>query len=301
MRKNHKKTKKLNRIYPIGLSISMIIGALVLSFVDLAFLNDVIGKVLDLDNTMSLIISFVLGLVGLAVIGHKGIKNSHTIGKSSYFSFHYVLWIFIGLTIVTLRLYSATLLQLDGTFNTDKLIELSSLKIRQVDLILAPFMLLLYIASGLLVKDGIENLIRNPNYKKVFDFKKLFNKIKNWVKARNNEIKINKDQQLTFLDESKNLKAFELAVAKYKNKQQEILQTYQKIESNIEKIKTLDKDEQIFQKEIKPDLLEIINNSLLGTQNAVALSIKNKSGENIHKLREVIKNHNEKNQKITKS
>ena len=46
------------QVYPLSLSLGLITAAVILSFVDLMFLNDVIGKVLDLGLTESMVIAF---------------------------------------------------------------------------------------------------------------------------------------------------------------------------------------------------------------------------------------------------
>ena len=71
-----------------------------LAFVDLAFLNEVIGQVLDVEQTTSLIVSAGLGLIGLAFMMDLGYREAESsdIGLVNRL-IHYGLWILLGLAI----------------------------------------------------------------------------------------------------------------------------------------------------------------------------------------------------------
>jgi hypothetical protein len=163
----------LVRDLPLPISISMIIIALGLSFVDLTFLNDVIGKVLDLDYVPSAITSFALGLVGMVVMASLGVLEYRSRVSTSIKVFHYTLWVLIGLAYAAARLFSAFLLRLDGS-SGDAITYLFGAPVREIDFVFAPLMFLLYVATGLLTREGIKNMLLNEDF---------HNRLDEWKKA----------------------------------------------------------------------------------------------------------------------
>jgi hypothetical protein len=298
------------RHYPLSVSISMIIGAVVLSFVDLAFLNDVIGKILDLDATGSMVIAFVLGLVGIGLMAHLGAMIAHGNDKLRNVASHYALWVLLGVSLVTVRIFSASILQLDVSLGDESLLNILGQDIRQVDLVIAPLMLLLYLATGIMVKDGVRNLLLNPDFEE-------------WREARRND-KANRksaeekraeaaERQRNKLREEAEKKAAEReeaikagneqntlnntygsALAQFHAKEKEIKEKYKLISANIDYIKSIDKQERDFEMKVKPGLTRIVSGSIRSAQNSIALAIRKKTGEDIASLRNAIESHNAK-------
>ena len=178
MKNTKRSTQK--KVYSPAVSIGMIIIALVLSFVDLSFLNDVIGKILDLDTAPSALIAFMLGLVGMVIMGHLGVKEAYDENQTKATKIgHYLLWIVLGLSFVIVRIMSATIMGLGtggedalasaqevATSTQDAIISTPIGVIRQIDIVVAPLMFFLYLATGILTKDGVKNLISNESFKK---------------------------------------------------------------------------------------------------------------------------------------
>lgn len=164
--KNTKRSAQ-KKVYSPAVSIGMIIIALVLSFVDLSFLNEVIGKILDLDTAPSALIAFMLGLVGMVIMGHLGVKEAYDENQTKATKIgHYLLWIVLGLSFVIVRIMSATIMGLGTSGGSDVLISTPVGVIRQIDIVVAPLMFFLYLATGILTKDGVKNLISNESFKK---------------------------------------------------------------------------------------------------------------------------------------
>lgn len=305
--------------YPLAVSLFMIVGAVVLSFVDLTFLNDVIGKVLDFGSLESMAVAFVLGLVGLGIMAHQGVKSAHGIEKFRNVIGFNLLWILLGVAFVLVRLFSATIMQLDNSLGDQSLIKIVGLNVREVDLVLAPLMFILYLATGLLVKDGIKNLLLNPEYynwrearreareaKRTAEDKRRANAERKMArfqaeaekKRQQREKEIEEARQKEKLDrENDRVKnaangTYSNALAQYRSKEKEIKEKYQKISSNIDFIKSMDKQERDFETKAKPDLLRITRASVRSAQNSVALAMRNKTGEDISSLRQVIEIHN---------
>ena len=163
--KNTKRSAQ-KKVYSPAVSIGMIIIAVVLSFVDLSFLNEVIGKVLDLDTIFSALIAFMLGLVGMVIMGHLGVKEAYDENQTKSTKIgHYLLWIVLGLSFVIIRIMSATIMGLNAG-GEEALISTPFGTIRQIDIVVAPLMFFLYLATGILAKDGVKNLISNDSFKK---------------------------------------------------------------------------------------------------------------------------------------
>lgn len=157
--------------YPLTLSFSIIGAAILLSFVDLAFLNDVIGQVLNLSSGASLLLSFFLGLIGITIMAHHGVKLAHGAESKRSAAAHYTLWISLGLAFFLIRMFSATVMQLNSSFSDSSLIRIAGINVREIDLVLAPIMFVMYLATGYMAFDGFKNLYSNPE----FD---------NWLQAR---------------------------------------------------------------------------------------------------------------------
>ncbi len=294
--------------YPIPVSLSLIAAAVILSFVDLMFLNDVIGKVLDLGTTESMLIAFALGMVGIGIMAHQGVKASH--GGSSLWSSigHYSLWVFLGIAFVVIRFFSASIMQLGDETGDQALISLLGMDVREVDLVIAPLMMLLYLATGVMAKDGVKHLLLNPDFdawreeRKQLKLSRRAEESKRETKAR-----LAREKQLKEAEEARkkaeeNAKkqAGELKLAKtygqalknYNEKLNEIKSHYQKISTNIDYVRTIDKQEHQFETSIKPSLVKIIDSSVEAAQNSVALAIRAKSGNDTQDLRSTIEAHN---------
>ena len=281
-------------VFPPAVSIGMYIAAIALSFVDLLFLNEVIGRVLNIDSIWSLLTSFGLGLVGIAIMTSYGIQLAH--GHKSAWSTlgHYALWILLGVTFVVIRLGSAGILELSAAAGDEGLISVFGHTVRTVDLIMAPLMLLLYIATGIMAKDAAKNLLLSP------DFHAWMDKVKNarltrkskeqkarekaaadMLKKQEKAAQDLEDARLKALDSKAQLalvKTYGQALNNYNQKLEEIKAKYQQIAANIDYLATIDKQERQFEISIKPNLQAIIQGSIEATQNSVALAVRAKNG-----------------------
>ena len=173
------------RVYPISTSVGLIVAAVILSFVDLAFLSEVLGKVLDLSTSLAVAFSGMLGLVGIAIMAHHGIKKAH--GDSSVWATvgTYALWLFLGIAFATIRVLSAYIMELGTDTGDEGLLTIMGVSIRQIDLILAPLMMLLFVATGIMTKDGTYHLFSNPAFETWRDEWKRKREEKQQKKAEN--------------------------------------------------------------------------------------------------------------------
>ena len=294
--------------YPVTASVWMIVGAIILSFVDLAFLYDVIGKVLDLDATASLGIAFAIGLVGIGIMAHLGVKIAHGAESRLEIVNHYILWILLGMALVLIRIFSATIMQLNLSSGDEALMSIMGQDIRQVDVITAPLMLFLYIATGLMVKDGVKNLYLNPEFdewrlnrkkareaKKNKDEKREAAAIERMEKIRREEEeRIAKQRELTEKNREQSALNgnYSNALAQFRAKENEVKLKYQQIAANIDYVQGIDKHEREFELKVKPGLMKIVNESIKSAQNSIALGLRKKTGEDITLLRNAIEAHN---------
>lgn len=155
---------------PFHFSIWMLVVCVLLAFVDLAFLVEVIGEVLDVEFWPAFAISSGLGLVGIAFMMHLGYKEAdqdHAISPSNYLV-HYVLWFLMGLMIALARLFSAHILDLSQADDV-RLVPIFGPDVRQEDLVFAPIMLLLYLITGIGAKEATRSLLLNPNFHGTFE------------------------------------------------------------------------------------------------------------------------------------
>lgn len=151
---------------PFIVPLAMLIVCFVLAFVDLAFLNDVIGQVLNVEQTMSLVVSAALGLIGLAFMMHLGYEQvvHPNLGFMTKFM-DYSIWLLLGVAIAATRFFAAVILDLQATDEV-ALVNVFGTGVRQVDMLFAPIMFLLYIITGLGAKRALEGLLLNRDFDK---------------------------------------------------------------------------------------------------------------------------------------
>lgn len=288
-------------VYPSGVSLTLIIVAVILSFVDLTFLNEVIGRVLDIGTTGSVAVSCALGLVGIAIMAHEGVMEAHGGETASSSVGHYMLWIFLGLAFVIIRLFSASILQLDNSLGDQSLVKFIGLNIRQVDFVLAPLMLLLYLTTGVMIKDGVKNLLQNTGYNNSWSAWIAKRKAETIERKRlEEEAKAKRLQEIAAAKataEAAALKAkldreYTYALDNYRKMVAKIKENYQKISANVSSIKSLDNQVKDFETKVKPSLLQIVQESIYSVQNNTALMIRKKTGEDSALLSEAIEQHN---------
>ncbi len=195
------------------------------------------------------------------------------------------------------------------------------ISIREVDILLAPLMIFLYLASGVLVKDGVKNLLLNPGFdtwwanrsKESAEKRAAQKEIAEEIAKQREDARLKAEEaklkqmeefqkgnkkQKDLADEKRAQSAlngnYSNALAKYREKEEEIKEKYQAISSNIEFIRDIDKQEMDFEEKVIPSLMRIIDASILSTKSNVALRIRQKTGEDIEKLRTAIEVQNTK-------
>lgn len=159
-----------NRVeMPFFVPVTMLVICVVISVADLAFLNDVVGQVLDVDQRESIILSGVLGLVGLSFMAHLGYReaNDHIaplgpVGKFVSFT----VWLLLGTAISLARFFSGKILDLG---QEDGVTELFGLTVRQQDMVFAPIMFLMYVIAGLGALDATKSLLLNTSFHRLLD------------------------------------------------------------------------------------------------------------------------------------
>jgi hypothetical protein len=304
------RTSMTTKQYPLSVSLSMIISAVLLSFVDLAFLNEVIGKVLDLDATGSMAIACALGLIGIGLMAHLGVKIAHGNDKLRNILGHYALWVLLGVSLVTIRIFSASILHLDVSLGDESLLNIFGRNIREVDLVIAPLMLLLYLATGLMVKDGVKNLLLNPEFEKWREARRKAKEARKnaddkraaAAEARINKLRDEAEKKAAEREDAIKVGREQIALngtysnalAQFRAKEKEIKEKYKLISANIDYIKNIDKQERDFEMKVKPGLTRIVSGSIRSVQNNIALLIRKKTGEDLASLRNTIESHNAK-------
>lgn len=160
--------------YGMQLSIWILVLGLFLSVVDLTFLVDVMRKVLDAseENPVPYALSVGIGLIGFSIMAHLGSKYGHHHRvKVAERVAHYLVWILLGVCIALIRLISASVLGLEP--ESEEVTKIFGMLVREIDLILAPFMLLMHIAAGWLALDGTKNLVGSEDFQQWLRDRKL--------------------------------------------------------------------------------------------------------------------------------
>ncbi len=148
---------------PFFAPLIMLAVTVVIAIADVTFLSDVIGQVLNLEQTESFLLSMVVGLVGLTFMAHLGYREAseHRVSVSGRWV-HIVIWLALGFAIAAARLFSAKILDLGAADGAD--LELWSLPIRQQDAVFAPIMLLMFVIAGIGAREATKDLFLNENF-----------------------------------------------------------------------------------------------------------------------------------------
>lgn len=287
------------KYHSMPVSIGLIIGALLLSMIDLMFLNDVIGKVLDLDVAMSSLMAIGLGLIGVAIMYHYGMKLAKEKPAKFVTANYFTVWILLGLAFAALRFFAATVMQLTPENSEETLLQIFGLTVNAVDLITAPIMLLLYLATGMLVLDGAKNLHAGPDFKTWNEERKAKAKKKKEdddaakKAAREERERIKKEREVAAATALLTRK-YDTSLSSYNAKVNQIKAEYKKAAADLDFVKSTDERELQFTNEVKPNLMAIMDASVEGTQNAVALAVRAKTNSDIGLLQDTIDAHNAK-------
>ncbi|TWG91525.1 hypothetical protein L615_000800000350 [Nocardioides sp. J9] len=151
---------------PYGVALAILIGSVAFTCVDLSFLYEVVGEVLDLEFWPATAVSVGVGLVGLTFMIHLGYKqaseSSHPVGAFNRVV-HYSLWIALGLAIAAARFFRATILDLDS-FDGETLVEVWGADVAQSDVVFAPIMLIIYLIAGIGAKEATHSVLLNRGF-----------------------------------------------------------------------------------------------------------------------------------------
>ena len=196
---------------PFFAPLAMLVMCVVISIADLAFLNDVVGQVLDVDRNTSLFLSAILGLVGLAFmadLGHREAnKDLHPMGTASMVV-HFGIWFALGVAIAAARLFSAKILGLGAE---DGVTNILGLNIRQQDAVFAPIMLLMYVIAGLGARDAVKALFLNEGFHRFLSSR---GEEKDKTKLERQQAGASNRQRIATLNQEREAKRVEVMAAK---------------------------------------------------------------------------------------
>lgn len=152
-----------------GALIAFAAVGLIVSMVDITFLQDVLGRILGISTALSTVLSAVIGLSAMIMLmGFQGYKEAHVpetgLTQPWYKKPEVLLWLILGFILMILRIVSGYILELG---EDDAL--LAGTKIRLMDLVTAPIMLILYLGAGLFAMYGIRNFFKSDMYFEMLD------------------------------------------------------------------------------------------------------------------------------------
>lgn len=152
-----------------GALIAFAAVGLIVSMVDITFLQDVLGRILGISTASSTVLSAIIGLSAMVMLmGFQGYKEAHApeaeLTQPWYKKPEVLLWLILGFILMILRIVSGYILELG---EDDAL--LAGTKIRLMDLVTAPIMLILYLGAGLFAMYGIRNFFKSDMYFEMLD------------------------------------------------------------------------------------------------------------------------------------
>lgn len=152
-----------------GMLIAFAVIGIVVSMVDITFLSDVLGRMLNMGQVEATILSAVIGLSAMIMLmGFQGYKEAHATevdrNKPMYQKAEVVLWFCLGVFLMVLRIISGYILEL----SPDEAV-LGGTHIRMSDLVTGPVMFILYLGAGLFAMYGIKNFFQTDTYAEMMD------------------------------------------------------------------------------------------------------------------------------------
>lgn len=303
--------------YSGGVLVALFVVGLIGSMLDLTFLQDVLGRILNLSSAMALLVSLIIGLVAsVALMGLAGYRQGHESGENSKLSKmpEFWIWIVLGVILIVVRLMTGTIVEVDSNEST---IKLGAIIVRSSDLVTAPLMFFMYLGTGLLVNFCAREFFYTDMYS---EWAKNHESKKEDMKARRQEAMSLADerrrQQLEIAkaarqeqmdkrnrmlaerqaadDKRKLREGYDLAVEEYKKVEQSVHMRHQQITkalTELEEARTeLERTKDAYRR-----LLDNVEQSRVGTQNEVALLIHAKTPEiSVETLQGIIEQYNDK-------
>lgn len=151
---------------PYQLQLTMLVGYALLAAVDLSFLYEVVGEVLDVPFTPALIVACGVGLAGLGVMIHLGYREAdralHALTHTSVW-LHIGVWLALGVAVAAARLFRAVILNLQPS-DGETLIKVVGMNVAQADLVFAPIMFILFLITGIGARDATHKLLLNSDF-----------------------------------------------------------------------------------------------------------------------------------------
>ena len=303
--------------YSGGVLVVLFIIGLIGSMLDLTFLQDVLGRILNLSSAMALLISLIIGLVAsVALMGLAGYRQGHEAGGGSKLREmpEFWIWIVVGVILVVVRLMTGTIVEVDSNEAT---VKFGFLIIRSSDLVTAPLMFALYLGTGLLVNFCAREFFYTDMYlewaenhaKKKTDMKQRRQEAIAQADERNRKRlemadaarKEQLDKRERMLaerqaadDKRKMREGYDLAVSEYKKVEQSVHAQHQRISVALTELEEaraeLERTKVAYRR-----LLDNVDKSRIGTQNEVALLVHYKTPEvSVETLQGIIDQYNAK-------
>ena len=303
--------------YSGGVLVALFVVGLIGSMLDLTFLQDVLGRILNLSSAMALLISLIIGLVAsVALMGLAGYRQGHEAGGGS--KLHgmpeFWIWIVVGVILVVVRLMTGTIVEVDSNEAT---VKFGFLIIRSSDLVTAPLMFALYLGTGLLVNFCAREFFYTDMYlewaenhaKKKTDMKQRRQEaIAQADERRRKQLELADAARKEQLDKRERMLAerqaaddkrkvregYDLAVSEYKKVEQSVHAQHQRISVALTELEEaraeLERTKVAYRR-----LLDNVDKSRIGTQNEVALLVHYKTPEvSVETLQGIIDQYNAK-------
>lgn len=303
--------------YSGGVLVALFVVGLIGSMLDLTFLQDVLGRILNLSSVMALLISLIIGLVAsVALMGLAGYRQGHEAGGGS--KLHempeFWIWIVVGVILVVVRLMTGTIVEVDSNEAT---VKFGFLIIRSSDLVTAPLMFALYLGTGLLVNFCAREFFYTDMYlewaenhaKKKMDMKQRRQEAIAQADERNRkrlemadaarQEQLDKRERMLAErqaadDKRKMREGYDLAVSEYKKVEQSVHAQHQRISVALTELEEaraeLERTKVAYRR-----LLDNVDKSRIGTQNEVALLVHYKTPEiSVETLQGIIDQYNAK-------
>lgn len=302
--------------YSGGVLVILFVIGVAGSMLDVTFLQDVLGRVLNMSTAMAYLIAAVIGLVAsVAVMGLAGYRQGHDDRDKSLLRMpEFWIWLVIGLILAFVRVATASIIEIDSS---ESVMQLGPWTIRTSDFVTAPLMFVLYLGTGLLVNFCARE----------FFYTDMFREMQERNLAKKAERESRKKEALEAMDERrrqqrelaeatrreqldrrekalakrqaaderrKQREGYDQAVAEYKKIEQSVHARYQRIAEALTELEEA-RAELERTKEAYRRLLDNVDQSCLGTQNEVALLIHSKTPDvSVETLQGIIDQHNQR-------
>lgn len=270
-----------------------VIGVLV-SVVDITFLQDVLGRILNISSDLATVISFVVGLAAIGtMMGFYGYKKYYSESESKNWfirNLDVILWVILGFALAILRIISGSIIEVGD----ESTIKLFGLTVRSADLVIAPIMMVFYFAAGTLSMYCIQHFFESDQWYDMQDTART-RKIQRTIAMREAELKRTQQGIVRsgVIEERQSNRSLATAERRYQSVLRRVHREHEQISAALSELDAAASDI-IHNDDNKETLLSNVDEARSEIQGQVAMIVNSQSNVSVETLNGLIDDYNKR-------